>query len=360
MRTCPIPRSGVILIKSYSEINERNEERSCSYHSIGEVMSDSKSKQTRRLIDARKVQLKHAKIEKRILNLSMVGCIIFLASEIFMAALTHSRTLLSDCLWDSVDLVLLLPMLVLSPRLSRKKVSEKRSFGFYPVESLLVVAKTFVLIALSIILIIENIQSILHGGNVIDGGLISIYEILVSLFCMVFYLVLKHMEHDFESPMIATEVYTWKLDSYSTLAISAGFAMEFFLRKTPAAWLTPYVDPVLAIIVTASLVFEPLSMLKENLHDLLLFAPDPEIMEEIRTVVERRLADAPYRMTFLDVVKTGRMFWIGIYFKPDQGQIDFNQIYKLVWEITDDLRIEYSDVYVEMIPDTSISAESQS
>jgi cation diffusion facilitator family transporter len=321
-------------------------------------MPEAKSKQTRRLIDAKKVQLKHEKIEKHILNTSMVGCIIFLASEIFMAVITHSRTLLSDCLWDSVDLILLLPMLLLSPRLSRKKVTEKRSFGFYPVESLLVVAKTFVLIALSIVLIVENIQAILHGGNAVDGGLIAIYEILVSLFCMVFYLVLKRMEHDFESPMIATEVYTWKLDSYSTLAISAGFALEFILRNTKAAWITPYIDPVLAIIVTASLVKEPLSMLKENLHDLVLFAPDPEIMAEIRTVTERHLKETPYQMTFLDVVKTGRMFWIGVYFKPNTNQIDYSQIKKIVWEISDDLRIEYSDVYVEMIPDTSLSAEN--
>lgn len=317
----------------------------------------SQYKPSRRLTSGRSVQFRHHKIEQRILRLSMIGCLVFLATEILMAALTRSRALFSDCLWDSVDLILLIPMLLLEPRLSRKKVSEKRSFGFYPVESLLVVGKTFVLLILSVVLIAENILSILHGGNRVDTGIIALYEILVSIFCMVFYLIMKRMEHSFESPMVGTEVYTWKMDSFSTLGVSAGFAFAFLIGWTPLRFLSPYIDPAIAILVNLALIREPLSMLRENLHDLLLFAPEKEIMDDLREKVTKHLEGSSYQETFLDVVKTGRMFWIGIYFTPKTDEIRFSEIRSLVRELSEDLRKDYDDIYVEMIPDTSVPSE---
>ena len=45
------------------------------------------------------------KIEKLILRLSFMGSILFVLSEGIMAWITHSHSLLTDCLFDAADLV---------------------------------------------------------------------------------------------------------------------------------------------------------------------------------------------------------------------------------------------------------------
>ena len=47
------------------------------------------------------------KIEKLILRLSFMGSILFVLSEGIMAWITHSHSLLTDCLFDAADLVMI-------------------------------------------------------------------------------------------------------------------------------------------------------------------------------------------------------------------------------------------------------------
>lgn len=52
-----------------------------------------------------------------------------------MAWITHSHSLLTDCLFDAADLVMIGPFLVLVPLLY-KPVTEKHPYGYAQVESL--------------------------------------------------------------------------------------------------------------------------------------------------------------------------------------------------------------------------------
>ena len=75
------------------------------------------------------------KIEKLILRLSFMGSILFVLSEGIMAWITHSHSLLTDCLFDAADLVMIGPFLVLIPLLYMP-VTEKHPYGYSQVESL--------------------------------------------------------------------------------------------------------------------------------------------------------------------------------------------------------------------------------
>ena len=46
------------------------------------------------------------KIEKKILRLSFLGSLLFIIAEGVMAWITHSHSLLTDCLFDAADLVM--------------------------------------------------------------------------------------------------------------------------------------------------------------------------------------------------------------------------------------------------------------
>lgn len=67
--------------------------------------------------------------EKIIMNISLIGSILFMLSEGIMAYYTKSHSLLMDCIFDVTDLIMIGPFMVLVPLLY-KPVTEKRPYGF--------------------------------------------------------------------------------------------------------------------------------------------------------------------------------------------------------------------------------------
>ena len=107
-------------------------------------------------------------IEKRILRLSFMGSVFFILAEGVMAWYTHSHSLWTDCLFDSADLVMIGPFMVLVPLLY-KPVTEKHPYGYAQVESLFLLVKYSVLLALTCNLMVENIKLLFHGGHEVDA-----------------------------------------------------------------------------------------------------------------------------------------------------------------------------------------------
>ena len=62
-----------------------------------------------------------------------------------------------------------------TPTLLYKPVTEKHPYGYAQVESLFLLVKYSVLLALTCNLMIENIKLLLHGGHDVDAGSIAIF-----------------------------------------------------------------------------------------------------------------------------------------------------------------------------------------
>lgn len=289
------------------------------------------------------------KNEKRIMNISLVGSILFMLSEGIMAYITHSHSLLMDCIFDVTDLIMIGPFLLLVPLLY-KPVTEKRPYGFSQVESLFVVIKYSILLAITVRLVWDNILSLLHGGRQVDGGRIAIFELGVCLGCLVIYLLLHYFSRRYASLTIKAEIYIWKLDVISSLGVSVAFFVQMALHHTAYAWMALYVDPLVAIIMACLLLVEPVRMILVNLKSLVLFAPEKHIMEMIRQVAEHHMDKVHYDIEFLDVIQTGRKTWVEIYMTSHNNLINTRILLQLRDEIRDELKKSFDQVYVELIP----------
>lgn len=159
------------------------------------------------------------KIEKLILRLSFMGSILFVLSEGIMAWITHSHSLLTDCLFDAADLVMIGPFLVLVPLLYTP-VTEKHPYGYSQVESLFLLVKYSVLLALTCNLLVENVKLLFQGGHDVDAGSIAVFEFIVCLGCAAMYLLLSHYNKKYESDTIKAELYMWKLDIVSSMGVA--------------------------------------------------------------------------------------------------------------------------------------------
>ena len=67
------------------------------------------------------------KYEKYIMNISMIGSVLFMIAEGVMAFWTRSHSILMDCIFDLTDLIMIGPFLLLVPLLY-KPVTERRPY----------------------------------------------------------------------------------------------------------------------------------------------------------------------------------------------------------------------------------------
>lgn len=284
------------------------------------------------------------------MNLSLIGSILFMIVEGIMAYITHSHSILMDCVFDVTDLIMIGPFLFLVPLLYRP-VTERRPYGFAQVESLFLVIKYTVLLVITIQLITDSVQTILDGGHSVNAGAIAIFEFVIFLGCVALYLLLSYFSKRYESMTIHAELYAWKLDIIGSLGVSLAFAFEVILRKTNAAWFGPYIDPIVAIIMALFLIREPILMIFVNLKNLVLFAPNQEIMDQIRSIAEQSMSTSSYTIQFLDVIQTGRKTWVEIYIDSPNDIITLKTLNRIRDEIRDELRKSFDQIYVEIIPD---------
>ena len=290
------------------------------------------------------------KIEKQILRLSFIGSILFVIAEGIMAWITHSHSLLTDCLFDAADLVMIGPFLVLIPLLY-KPVTEKHPYGYSQVESLFLLVKYSVLFALTCNLLVENVKLLFGGGHDVDAGSIAIFEFLVCFGCAAMYITLEHYSKKYESDTIKAELYMWRLDIVSSMGVAIAFALQTMLVHTRLNFLVSYIDPAVAVVMALFLIKEPVQIIFQSIRNLVLFAPEKEVFEQIHGIVDKHMKDYPYEVTFLDVIQTGRKLWVEVYIGNQTDVIHISILHRVRDEIRQELKHKYDQVYIEIIPD---------
>ncbi len=293
---------------------------------------------------------KQLKTEKKILNLSLTGSIIFLLAEIFFAIYTGSKAVLMDCVYDIADLVMIGPFIVLVPLLY-KPMTERKPYGFAQVESLFVLIKYCILLGVDVVLVLNCVKTILSGGNEVDANVLAVFELAVSAGCVLMYLVLHRFQKKYSSPSIKAELFIWKLDALSTLGVGCAFVLNLILMRTSLSFICPYVDPGIAIILAIVLIKEPIEMIFDSLRSLVLFAPDSEIKEKIEEISRAALSAEGCEITAIEVIKTGRKIWAEIYFLPAGNTIDLVRLKELDRRINDTAKAEFDSVYIDLLPD---------
>ena len=293
---------------------------------------------------------KKLKTERKILNLSLTGSIIFLLAEIFFAIYTGSKAVLMDCVYDIADLVMIGPFIVLVPLLY-KPMTERKPYGFAQVESLFVLIKYCILLGVDVVLVLNCVKTILSGGNEVDANVLAVFELAVSAGCVIMYLILTRFQKKYSSPSIKAELFIWKLDALSTLGVGCAFVLNLILMRTSLSFICPYVDPGIAIILAIVLIKEPIEMILDSLRSLVLFAPDKEIKEKIEEISKAALSAEGCEITAIEVIKTGRKIWAEIYFLPAGNSIDLVRLKELDRRINETAKAEFDSVYIDLLPD---------
>ena len=299
-------------------------------------------------------KLTKEEIEKKVLRLSFIGSCLLSGSEIIMAFILRSYALMMDGIFDSAELLMMGPFLVLVPLLY-KPVNERHPYGYSQVESFFLIIKYSVLLTLMLLLINTNVHVIMSGGNRVNPSMIAVYEMLLGAASVFMYFMLAHISRKYESPTVHAELYLWKTDIVGSCGIAVAFLAQYVLGDTVLAAFAPYMDSAVAIVMSVLLLREPVSEIVRGFKQMLLFSPPEDVMRRVHEVVNKNLEGLPYRATFIDVIQTGRKTWIEVYLKEnlDTSLIDVRHWTKMREYVIEDLKDDFDQIYVEFIPDLS-------
>lgn len=288
--------------------------------------------------------------ERRAICFSLIAGIILLVIGIIMAIKTDSKAMLADALYDSIDIIIVILTLFLV-KLYHAPVSEKKPFGFSQLESFFLLIKTFMILALNVSIIINAVISIINGGKEIDVITVSLFQFILFIGNLIVWLIIRNINKKINSPTVKAEVVAWKFDMIYSFGMAFAFFVIQALKETNFKSIIPYFDQVVVIISSIIMLPEVFKVLKENITSVLLFAPNKDLTDEIKSIIEKNLLNTNMKILHYYIIKTGRKTWISIYFKSSDNIVDIMQLKEITTKCSEELNERIGNIYFELIPD---------
>lgn len=303
-----------------------------------------------RAIERKKKEARQIRTEHGALIVSMAGAVFFLVAEILMAIYTTSQSILMDAFYGAADMLMILVSLKIVPLIYRP-MTEKHPFGFSQAEAVFITLKGTMLTAVTLGLVVTNIQLISRGGNLVSFGLIAVFELLSALIIGVVILILRRINKGLRSPIVKTEIDAWMIDMIASVGLGAAFLLPVAIRTPWMAEYSPYLDQVVAIILAAVILPIPVRTVIGGLRDLFLLAPEEATVEEIKEISQNILEPYGFGDANYDVIRTGRKIWISIYFRTVEDAVFISRIVQAHQELKEKLEEIHPHLYVELIPE---------
>lgn len=290
-------------------------------------------------------------LEKRILLLSFLSGVGFVIVELIYAIYSHSQSTLMDALYDASELVFIILLLFLTP-LFHRPISEKHPYGFFQVESFFILIKNIMMTSVTVSVLTSVIEKLLSGGNAIDKGQVSLFQLMLGLASLIILLIMKWMSRKISSPTVKAEILGWKLDVAYSLGMSLAFFIAVQLQNTSLGFLSPYFDQIIAIVVMIFMVPETIKMLVSAFRELFLFSPEQKTVDRIKEISGKILENYSFTPVFYDISRTERKMWVSIYFQVEMDSICVKYIQEANKSLNEKISQEFPDASCEIILDT--------
>lgn len=286
--------------------------------------------------------------EKTILRLSFVAGLAFALAELIFAIYSHSQSALTDAVYDASELVFIALLLFLTP-LFHKPVSEKHPYGYFQLESIFLIVKGVMMLSVTLGVVVEVIESALSGGNPVDDLQVSLFQLCLGAASVVIYVIMRGVNKNSSSPTVEAELMGWRLDIGYSLGMSLAFFASSFLVKTPLAFIAPYFDQIIAVLVMVFMLPESVKMLWSSVRDIFLFSPDEELVEQIKQICTESMENYAFSPVFFDITRTGRHLWVAVYFKVSSATLAVKQLKKATEEVNQKISSQLEECTCELI-----------
>ncbi|MFV0481436.1 MAG: cation diffusion facilitator family transporter [Campylobacteraceae bacterium] len=270
-------------------------------------------------------QIKHffnLKKERGVLRLSITATLFVAISGIVFGLMSGSVAIMFDGMYDLVDAGMSLLSLVVVKLISSyanstglsPKLQERFTMGFWHLEPMVLGLNGTLLIGIAIYAVINAINSLLQGGRELEFGIAIVYAVIIVLFSSVIVYFENKANKKIKSAFISLDLKSWIMATGITAALLVAFIFGLFIKDSTLSWITPYIDPIVLIIICLILIPLPVSTIKQALSEIMLVTPT-DLKSHVDDVAQEMLKKYSFLKTYRAyVAKQGRSKEIELYF----------------------------------------------
>lgn len=281
--------------------------------------------------------------ELRAMKLSFVLSILYVVTDVAVAVLTDSMTILLDGLYGVADIaVSFLAIFVISK--VNEPPNERYHFGYAKFEPFMTALEGILITAVCVSTVTLSIQDIMHPEPVERTGLIVAYTFINTLIGLGFGYYMLRVAKRTRSNVIKTDSDLWIIGGVISLAVCVAFYFTGFMTRQYGSWYANYIDPVLCITLAIFFMKRPIDILRESFFDLVDANPHEEVKGDIDRIKE--LCREKYHLSnikWLKLRKAGRKVFVFICFLVDP-QKSLKDVDILKQDIISDAKKEASHI----------------
>lgn len=247
--------------------------------------------------------------EKKALKLSAGMALFMAALGITFGLLTQSDAIMLDGFFSLVGFGMALLTLRVS-RLVLQPPDDRFHFGYAQFEPFLNLVKGLLMLGVAGFALAGAVDALLHGGRDLNAGLAVIYAIVALIGCVAVAGVQRRAARQTGSPLVQVEAKNWLVDGVLSGVVAVVFVAALVLSRSRYAYIVPYIDPSLVILVVLAILVVPIGIIRESGKEILGFAPSRQIQDDVRERVGEALEGVPVHRTQVNMMKIGRFFYV--------------------------------------------------
>ncbi len=247
--------------------------------------------------------------ERGALVASAAACLVIGVVALIAAAFADAQVILLDGLFNLVFFAAGLFTLKVAA-LVQQPDDDDFPMGYGYFEPLVNGFKGMLIFGMCVLAGYGAIEALFEGGRAVEVGVAIAYGAFATLAGLTMTLLMRRSAAMQISPLVQADATNWLVNAAISAAVLLAFALVPVVQHSEAAWLAPYVDPILVLAVIALSIAVPIRMAWNALMEMLNRAPPLATREAVRDVVEKALQPLPIDRLHIRVIRPGRSLQI--------------------------------------------------
>ncbi|WP_100642643.1 cation diffusion facilitator family transporter [Alteromonas facilis] len=251
----------------------------------------------------------HAQQEKFLLRLSLYVAGLFVVVALVFAQLTGSDAILFDGMYSLIAFFMALLTLRVA-HLVQLPDDDRFHFGYTAIEPTLNLFKSLIIIAVCVYAAIGSVYSLMSGGNVAEYDVAILYGVVATIGCFAISFYMRFASKTLRSDLVDVDAHTWFVDGVLSASILAGFLSAYALEYIGLSAYSPFIDPILLLILSIVMLPIPIRILLNSLNEVINKAPPEAVTRIIERKLKKTLVDVPYEHVEVRISKQGRDLYL--------------------------------------------------
>ncbi|MBC7002636.1 cation diffusion facilitator family transporter [Photobacterium sp. BZF1] len=277
--------------------------------------------------------------ERLALKLSLAGTVVLSSLGIGYGLYVGSNAILLDGMFSLLSMGMT-GLSLYTAYLVSKPDDQYFQFGYAHIEPLINVVNGLLILLTCVFAFFSGVQTIVNGGHEVVLEHAILYAVLSTICCFSIYFTETYIAKAEQSELVKVDSQEWLIDGILSASILVGFIAVMILDHYGYSQWNRYVDPILVSALSLAAIILPIKVLRRNLREVLLVAPQDDVQENVDRVIAKLSKQYHFDDYTHHFAKTGRQYdlEVNILVKDDTYWTTKrqDQIRLILWEALSD------------------------